>query len=127
MIRRGNRFHGRGAIQRLYKAGASVRTSSLSLKYAPSNRPDYRLAVVVSKKIHKSAVVRNRIRRRIYENVRILSGSFVRPYDLLITVYDESIASIPAEKLQSDVVVLLQKAKVTSAATPDHAIVSAKD
>ena len=127
MIRRGNRFHGRGAIQRLYKTGSSVRTGSLSLKYAPSTRESYRLAVVVSKKIHKSAVVRNRIRRRIYENVRILSESFARPYDLLITVYDESIASISAEKLHTDVVVLLQKAKLTSAGTPDHAIVSAKD
>lgn len=124
MIRRSNRFHGRGSIKRLYAQSAAVRTGGLSLRYARSpGRSEYRLAVVVSKKISKSAVVRNRIRRRIYENVRILSSSIAEPYDLIILVYDVNIATIPADSLTADVAKLLKKAHVTSAKPPEHAIV----
>lgn len=35
--------------------------------------------VVVSKKVHKSAVKRNRIRRRIYEAIRILEQEGIVP------------------------------------------------
>ena len=127
MISRGNRFHGRGGIQRLYKNGKAVRSGALALRYNPNNRDSYRLSVVVSRKISKSAVVRNRIRRRIYENVRILSSAFSTPHDLLLIVYDEKIAHCEPEKLTQEIVNLLEKAKLTSAASPNHAIVSAKE
>ena len=115
MIGRENRFHGRASIQRLYKAGKSTRSGSLALRYASSGRTSYRLAVVVSRKVSKSAVVRNRIRRRLYENVRILSGSFAAPYDLAIIVYDASVADMAAGKVTTEVENLLKKAKLTSA------------
>src|SRR5581483_1803988 len=105
MISRHNRFHGRASIQKLYKNSQMVRSGSLSLRYAPNKRrSQYRLAVVVSRKVSKSAVVRNRIRRRIYESVRILSNSFVIPHDLLIMVYDCDIAEIPADVLREELV-----------------------
>lgn len=104
-----------------------VRYGSLSLKYVSNpRRRDYRLAVVVSRKVSKSAVVRNRIRRRLYEHVRILSSSFQGPTDLLLIVYDESIADKPAAELRSDVENLLQKAKLLTSGTAGHAIVEPK-
>jgi ribonuclease P protein component len=127
MIGRNNRFHGRASIQRLYKSGKLVRSASLSLRFAPNpRRTQYRLAVVVSRKVSKSAVVRNRIRRRLYENVRILSGSLSVPHDLLLVVYDESIADKPAPELRSEVEKLLKKAKLTTPMNPGHAIVEPK-
>jgi ribonuclease P protein component len=128
MIGRKNRFHGRGAIQRLQRGGKSVRFGALALRYAPNaGRKTYRLAVVVSRKVSKSAVVRNRIRRRIYERVRILSSNFTTPYDLIIMSYDESLADMPAEKLEADIVKLLKKAKLTSDNPGRHAIVEPKE
>ena len=92
-----------------------VRCASLSLRYAPNvRRAQYRVAVVVSRKVHKSAVVRNRIRRRVYEYVRILFGSEPVPYDLLITVHTDSVATLPAEELAQEVEKLLKKAKITT-------------
>jgi ribonuclease P protein component len=127
MISRNNRFHGRASIQRLYKNGKMVRFGSLSMRFAPnSHRDQYRLAVVVSRKVSKSAVVRNRIRRRVYENVRILSTSFDTPYDLVIVAYDESLAELPAEKLRTDVIKLLNKAEVVSSSPLAHGIVEHK-
>lgn len=128
MISRTNRFHGRASIQRLYKSSKAARTGSLGLRYAPNvRRKTYRLAVVVSRKVSKSAVVRNRIRRRIYEHVRILSSSFTEPYDLLIAVYDDRIAAEPATVVRREISALLKKAKLTTSATPhDRAIVEPK-
>jgi len=127
MINRNNRFHGRASIQRLYKTGKMVRSASLCLRYTDNpRRNQYRLAVVVSRKVSKSAVVRNRIRRRLYENVRILSNSLSEPYDLLLVVYDDSIKSKPPDELQHDIVKLLKKAKLTTSANLGHAIVEPK-
>ena len=127
MISRKNRFHGRASIQRLYKNGKLVRCASMSLRYAPNPRRDqYRLAIVVSRKVSKSAVVRNRIRRRLYENVRILSASLPTPQDLMIVVFDEGIAERPVSELSEEVARLFKKAKLTTSGTSVHAIVEPK-
>lgn len=119
MIGRSNRFHGRASIQRLYKAGDTVRANMLSLRYAPNpKRQEYRLAVVVSRKVSKSAVVRNRIRRRIYDCVRILSSSFTGVYDLAFIIYDEKIATLSPAELAAEVERLCKKAKLTPSVTP---------
>lgn len=115
MIGRTNRFHGRASIKRLYTRGKSVRFGHLALKYAPNGRTSYRLAVVVSRKVSKSAVVRNRIRRRLYENVRILSSEFHEPYDLALLVYDASLAELPSAELATQVKRIIKKAGITSA------------
>ena len=123
MIGRKNRFHGRASIQRIYKSGKMVRFGSLSLRYAANpRRNEYRLAVVVSRKVSKSAVVRNRIRRRLYEHVRILSTSLSGPIDLLLVVYDEGIADKPAAELRRDVEKLLKKARLLGAEPSSRAV-----
>ena len=128
MIGRNNRFHGRSSLQRHYTTSKSVRSGVLALRYvANSRRKTYRLAIVVSRKVSKSAVVRNRIRRRLYESVRILSTNFIAPYDLVLLVYDEKIATMPADQLRVDVEKLCQKAGVTAIGTPGHAIVESKE
>ena len=127
MLSRTHRFHGRGAIARLYANGKSVRTGSLALRYALNpRRRDYRAAVVVSRKVSKSAVVRNRIRRRIYEYVRILFVTIPEPYDLAFTVFDEKIASISPSELDEEVAKLVKKAGLTSAKPFEHGIIKPK-
>jgi len=128
MIGRSNRFHGRSSIQRLQRGGKSVRSGVLALRFAPNlRRKSYRLAVVVSRKVSKSAVVRNRIRRRIYERVRILSSNFTAPYDLVLVVYDEQIATLSADALDAELHKIIRKAKLTSATPGQHAIVESKE
>lgn len=112
MINTKNRFRGRGSLNFIYRRGKTVRLSQLALKYTAARQEDYRLAVVVSKKVSKSAVVRNRIRRRLYEAARTIkkdSGA-VWPYDLVLSVYAEDYATMPSQKLQKDVESLLKKA-----------------
>lgn len=90
-----------------------MRGTGLSLRYiANPKRETFRVAVVVSKKVSKSAVTRNRIRRRLYENVRILFESVSGTYDVALLVYDERFADMPAEKLAVEVQTLCKKANI---------------
>jgi ribonuclease P protein component len=100
----------------------------MALRFLPNERrKDYRLAIVVSRKVSKSAVVRNRIRRRLYEDVRILCSSFTDIYDLVIIVYDEKLATIPPAQLHQEVEKLCQKAGLTATAAPEHAMMEPKE
>lgn len=116
MINRKNRFHGRGSLGHVYTKGKSVRGQLISLKFLQSSRDDYRLAVVVSKKVSKSAVKRNRIRRRLYEIVRRERKASEEPwkFDLVLTVFDVQVATMPASDVEAAVLSLLQKAKITT-------------
>lgn len=113
MISRKNRFHGHGSLRYVYTHGKTVRGPLVAIKYAANERRDsYRLAVVVSKKVSKSAVVRNRIRRRLYEVVRILSSSITTPTDMVMTVFHETVATMPHEELVVMVKAQLKQAKI---------------
>lgn len=111
MLSRAHRFHGLNALNFAHKQGRVVRGSTTSLKYAlNSRRQTYRVAVVVSKKVSKSAVTRNRIRRRVYEAVRLQAGAISKPYDLIFMVYSDRVAEMPTEQLQKTVGDQLRKA-----------------
>lgn len=100
MISRKHRFHGYGSLRFVYRHGQAVHGQLISLKYVSNpKRTTYRLAVVVSRKVSKSAVVRNRIRRRLYEAVRLQEDKIKQPYDIVITVFHENIAKTPPEDL----------------------------
>jgi len=104
MISRKHRFHGYGSLRFVYRNGSTVRGPLFAIKTMPNTkRTSYRLAVVVSRKVSKSAVSRNRIRRRLYETVRSLESSIVSPHDIVITVFHETLLDAPSKELTSQV------------------------
>ncbi len=108
MIRRANRFHGHHSVSRL--RGVVIHGTYLSLRFEKNKKQDYRLAVVVSKKIASSAVVRNRIRRRLYEIVRVQRRVENTPLDMVLYVKTADAATIPSERLSAEVANLTKKA-----------------
>jgi len=113
MISRKNRFHGHGSLRFVYRNGRTVRGPLCSLKFTENpKRSEYRLAVVVSKKVSKSAVVRNRIRRRIYEAVRLEAPGMRGPFDMVMTVFNEQVATVPAPDITRLVRAQLKQAKI---------------
>lgn len=115
MISRIYRFHGHNALKHLYKYGKAVRSGSMTLRYEPNPRRQRpRIAVIVSRKVHKSAVVRNRIRRRVYEAVRPCVTPESPALDMAFIIYDERVATDSPEELQRAVHKLLKKAGFTS-------------
>jgi ribonuclease P protein component len=123
MIARKHRFHGYGSLRYTYRHATTVRGQYGTMKYARNaRRTSYRVAVVVSKKVSKSAVVRNRIRRRIYEAVRecIVASE---PYDLIFTVFSDQVATMPAAELQAGITDKLRSAHITTKAALSPSVV----
>ena len=107
------RFHSRGGVRYVYSKGKTIRTPRLSLVYMPNERGYTRFAVVVSKKVSRLAVDRNRIRRRVYEAIRLeYPAVLTRPQDSIFVVYDKHLLSLPFDELRSDIRSLLEKSLV---------------
>ena len=114
MISRAHRFHGYNSLRYVYTKGQTVRGPLFAVKSAINpKRKNYRVAVVVSKKVSKSAVRRNRIRRRLYEIIRAFDGNITQPYDIVITVFHDTVAEEPYESLASHMKKQLAAAGIT--------------
>src|ERR1019366_3202883 len=100
MITRAHRFHGYGSLRYIYRNGKTVRGPLCSLKYIQNKRrKSYRVSIVVNKKVNKSAVQRNRIRRRLYEAIRLAEPLLAVPYDLVLTVFSDQINELSSNEL----------------------------
>jgi len=119
MINRIHRFHGHGSLRYVYQHGQTVHGPLTALKFmVNSRRSTYRLAVVVSKKVSKSAVKRNRIRRRLYEAVRLQETLVTQPYDIVMTVFHEDLAVLAVDQLQRLVRAQMRQAGILPAKSP---------
>jgi ribonuclease P protein component len=105
------RFHGHGSLRYVYKNGQAVRSHFMTVKYTHNpHRKRPRFAVVVSKKVLKSAVGRNRIRRRVYEIVRHELPHFVSVHDIVIIAFTSELATMSSEELTEAVKQLFDQA-----------------
>lgn len=121
-----------GFIRIVLRKGPSFRSDFLSLRTLPSShghlssrytklvntRPKLnqgmpfapRFAVVVSKKVSKSAVTRNRIRRRIYEWLRLNLSQLDQEQLTVIFVHNEALAKMPHQSLVEQLQKIFKKA-----------------
>lgn len=100
MLAQENRFHGHGSLRFVYKNGRAVRSSLVTVKYiANPHRKHSRFAVVISKKVLKSAVKRNRLRRRIYEIIHQELSTLKPGYDTVILVFSPELLVMEHEQL----------------------------
>lgn len=114
MLNKKYRFHSRGGVNYTYQHGKTIRTPNISLIYNENEKGFERFAVVVSKKVLKSAVGRNRIRRRVYEAIRLELPSFQMPQDSIFVVYNKNIKDIPFVELRGMIRDLLSESKISS-------------
>jgi ribonuclease P protein component len=100
MISRAHRFHGYNSLRHVYRQGSVSRGPLFAVKAIENPRRNrYRVAVVVSRKVNKSAVARNRIRRRLYAICRELGKDTARPFDIVITVFHDNVLDTPPAEL----------------------------
>lgn len=105
------RFHGHGSLRYVYKQGRAVRSHLATLKFSPNpRRKESRLAVVISKKVHKSAVGRNRIRRRIYEILHTPIQTLPKAHDIVVIISSGDTLHLSPDELRHEILLLLQEA-----------------
>lgn len=113
MINYRNRFHGYSSLRFLHRNGKIVRSKYFTLKYLTNPIQKHsRISVIVSKKITKKAVVRNRIRRRIYEIIRLNISQFEGIFDLVIIVNSVEINKLSYADLTRTINGALNKAGI---------------
>lgn len=110
MLSQHYRFHSRGGVRYTYQHGKTIRTPLMSLVFAPNSKHHQRFSVVVSKKVLKSAVGRNRIRRRVYEAIRLELPTFTAHLDCIFVIYNRNILQLPFNELRRELRVLLDRA-----------------
>ncbi len=101
MISKINRFHGLGSLNYAYRKGRTIRGQYFGIKTIKNRKDAYRVAVVVSKKVAKSAPKRNRIRRRVYEAVRLTAPKHLTNQDVIINIYDDKFLELPFNEIVS--------------------------
>lgn len=107
------RFHGHGSLRYVYTHGHTVRSHLMSLKYSyHPKRTTSRVAVVISKKVIKGAVGRNRVRRRVYEVIRHELPKLQDNCDLVFIIFSAEVLSQPSPELAQAVQHLLGEAGV---------------
>lgn len=105
------RFHGHNSLRYVYANGKAVRSQLFTVKYVANSRRSHpRFSVVVSKKVIKSAVGRNRIRRRIYEYVRINMHRLIEVHDIVIICTSGELRSLPYAQISEQLDQLFTKA-----------------
>lgn len=107
------RFHGYGSLNYVYRNGKTVRQGPLSLRFVTNTRRTRsRVAIVVSKKVAKKAVERNRIRRRLYEATRLKLPNIKAPHDIVITVFDKQLLQFSADDIDQIITKIFTKAQL---------------
>ena len=84
----------------------------MSLIFARNLRGFTRFGVVVSKKVEKSAVRRNRIRRRIYEAIRTNLDLIPKNKDYLFVVFSKDVGVMNFSELEKLLGQLVEESKI---------------
>lgn len=111
MLAKKNRFQGPAGLTRVYQKGQTVRSQFCAARFTSGKRDSFRVATVVSKKVARTAPERNRIRRRIYEVIRLHAADYLTTEDVVITVFDSRLSEIDHKELQEIIIRLLQQVK----------------
>lgn len=99
MLSKKYRFHSRGGVRFTYQKGKTIRTPKMSLVHNENSRGHQRFAVVISKKVIKSAVGRNRVRRRVYEAIRMNLPYFKDNKDCIFVIYSKDVKEMEFDSL----------------------------
>lgn len=119
MISQKYRFHGHASLKYLLANGINIRGNILSIKIVDNSRRKYsRVAIIISKKVLKHAMDRNRARRRLYEIVRPMINDFNRTVDLAVIIYKPNVITAPHDELVAEVNKCLQKAELLDRHNP---------
>ncbi len=95
-------------FKRVFKAGDVFGNRVFVFYFLKNNKKENRLGIIVSKKVSKKAVVRNKVKRRIKEAYRHNEDSFTKGYDIIL-IAKGSIKDVPFSSLEKSLKHLFYK------------------
>ena len=112
MLKKRFRFHSRGGVRYAYQKGKTIRSPKISLVYTENTRGFTRVAVVISKKVEKLAVNRNKARRRVYEAIRLNFDKLPTATDYVFVIFSKDIKKMDFHELEKIISGLVEEVKV---------------
>lgn len=86
MLAQKNRLSKKDDFELIFRSGNKIFNQYLNLRFRENDLDCCRFSIIVSNKISKKAVVRNKLRRRIKTFIVNNLSNFRKNYDLVITV-----------------------------------------
>lgn len=86
-------------------------SNNFSLKFSQNNQGVSKFSIVVSAKISKKAVIRNQLRRRIFEILRLKMPNISPGYNVMIFPKAGAL-SLDYHKLEQEILYLLNKSRL---------------
>jgi len=108
MLKKENRLKKQKEFDEIFKKGKGLKEESLFLKIFKNNTEHTRIGIIVSKKVSKKAVERNKIKRQIKEIIK--SNNFKKGFQMIIIAYP-NIKEKSFEEINKQLDNLLKKTK----------------
>ena len=97
-------------FQRVLRTGSRARSAHLVVAVAANDLEHTRLGISIGKRIHKSAVRRNRLRRIIREAFRLSYADLPRGVDMVVMAAEPALV-LELRTVQPELVLLARKAE----------------
>ncbi|MFH0873798.1 MAG: ribonuclease P protein component [Candidatus Komeilibacteria bacterium] len=111
MLPADNRLKRDQDFQKVAAKGRYGYSALLTVKYCPNHLPVSRFGFVISTKVDKRAVVRNRIKRRVREIIRLKLDEIKLGFDIVIIMKKASVEAKYADFSQ-DLFLVLERANL---------------
>jgi ribonuclease P protein component len=111
MLPQKNRLHLQRDIERVQKTGRATRGELFSLRFSSGQSEVSRFCFIVSKKVSKKAVERNRVVRWARESVGGLLPALIGVYDVIIYA-QRGVSFYSFQLCEKEILSLLQRANI---------------
>jgi len=111
LLRASQRLRKSQDFDRLYRRGQFNRSAHMVLRTGQNRFDHTRVGVVISKKVLKRAVDRNRTKRRIAEQVRLFYPQLKPGYDCVVLV-KQDIVKLSPTALHDELITVFSKAGI---------------
>ena len=111
MLKKTNRITKDKEFDRAFKTGQSFYTKVFGIKAAGNNLEAIRLGVLVSTKVSKKAVIRNKVKRQIREIIQKELPALKEGKDLVVIVFSQ-ILDKKFEEIKEEIIFGLKKLRL---------------
>lgn len=102
-----NRLKKEKDFQQVFNKGRFINSDLISVRFLGNSTDDTRVGFIVSKKVSKKAVLRNRVKRKLREVMRVNMEKIKGGFDIIITA-----KSIELEEIDKTLEELLKRSNL---------------
>jgi ribonuclease P protein component len=108
MLPKKNKLKKKKDFQRVFQKGRYYQGVFINLKLVKNNLDLNRIGIIIGVKVSKKAVIRNKIKRRIEESIRVNTNKIKKGFDIVVIVKPEAVGK-SYSKIEENLISLFQE------------------